>query len=284
MEKETINYDKLIDIEKIIASKNPALLKYMPRFVINYIKRTIHQDELNEAISRNRNNFEYDFAVGAFKEFDCTLTVEGQENIPLTEGCIIASNHPLGGLDGISLMYLVGSLRKDIKFLVNDLLLNLRNYGSIFIPVNKLGKNSPEYLANIDKVYASNACVLVFPAGLCSRKNDKGEIEDLLWRKSFINKAITYKKDIIPCHTEARNSNWFYNLAYYRQKIGVKANVEMFYLADEMYKMRGRPIKFTFGKPIPWQTFTNDKTEAEWAVLVKQHVYALGGKGELVFK
>ena len=167
MEKQTINYDKLLDIEQIIASKNPALLKYMPRFIINYIKRTIHQDQLNEAISRNRNNFEYDFAVGAFKEFDCVLTVEGQENIPLTDGCIIASNHPLGGLDGISLMYLIGSFRKDMKFLVNDLLLNLRNYGSIFVPVNKLGKNSPEYLANIDKVYASNACVLVFPAGLC---------------------------------------------------------------------------------------------------------------------
>lgn len=284
MEKPTINYDKLIDIEKIIGSKNPKLLRYMPRFVINYIKRTIHQDQMNEAISRNRANFEYDFAVGAFKEFDCKLTVEGAENIPLTTGCIVASNHPLGGLDGISLMYLIGGVRKDIKFLVNDLLLNLRNYGSIFIPVNKLGKNSPEYLANIDKVYASNACVLVFPAGLCSRRNAAGEIEDLLWRKSFINKAITYQKDIVPCYTEARNSNWFYNLAYYREKVGIKANIEMFYLVDEMYQMAGKNIKFTFGKPIPWQTFTPDKTEAEWAQLFKQHVYALGGRSELVFK
>jgi putative hemolysin len=284
MEKSTFNYDKAIDLDKIIADKNPKLLKYMPRFMLNYIKRTLHQDELNAAISKNRNNFGYDFIKGAFDTFNPKLTTTGQENIPTAGGVIIASNHPLGGLDGISLMYVAGAIRKDIRFLVNDLLLNLKNFGEVFVPVNKLGKNSPEYLANIDNVYASDACVLVFPAGLCSRRNSAGQIEDLLWRKSFISKSVAYKKDIVPCYCEARNSNWFYNLAYYRQKIGIKANIEMFYLSDEMFKMSGKPIKFVFGKPIPWQTFTNDKTEAEWATLFKQHVYALGGKGDLVFK
>lgn len=269
------NYDKLIDIEKIIAAKNPRLAKFLPKFIINYIKRTLHQDELNAAISKNRHKFEYDFAVAAFEEFSPTIKVNGLENVPKEGGCIIASNHPLGGLDGITLMYIVGAIRKDIKFLVNDLLMYLRNYGSIFIPVNKLGKNSPEYLEKIDKVYASDSCVLIFPAGLCSRKQDDGHIEDLLWRKSFINKAVTYKKDVIPCYVEARNSKWFYNLAYWRKKLGIKANIEMFYLADEMYKQRGKNITFTFGKPIPWQSFDSSKTDVEWAADVKKKVYAM---------
>ncbi len=282
MEK-VINYDKLLDIDKIIASKNPRLLKILPKFVVNYIKRTIHQDELNDAISRNRNRFEYDFATAAYEEFACKLDISGMENIPASGGCIVASNHPLGGLDGICLMYVVGDKRKDIKFLVNDLLLNLRNYGSIFVPVNKHGKNSQNYLDNIDQVYASDACVLIFPAGMCSRKNDEGEIMDLMWRKSFVNKAINYKRDIIPCYVEARNSNWFYNLSRWRMKFGIKANLEMFYLVDEMYKMKGRSMKVTFGKPISHTQFTNKKSEAAWADDIKKHVYAIGGKGKMVF-
>lgn len=267
--------EKFIDIEKAIASKNPTLLKWLPNFVIRYIKRVIHEDELNDAIKRNHNRFEHDFVDAAIEEFGVNIKVIGQENIPKTGGVIIAANHPLGALDGIAFMKVVGKTRKDIRFLVNDLLLMLKNFGPLFVPVNKHGRNSPEYIETIESVYSSDECVMVFPAGLVSRRQEAREIKDLAWKKSFINKAIQNKKDIVPVFIDGHNSNFFYNLAYWRKKAGIKSNIEMFYLVDEMYQQRGKTLTFTIGKPIPWETFTSNHRDEYWAEKVKQHVYAL---------
>lgn len=274
----------LIDVEKAIAGKNPRLLKILPGFLLRYIKRTIHQDELNDAINRNRDRYHIDFVNAAMEEFSVHLKVIGDENIPKTGGAILAANHPLGGLDGIAFMKVVGTYRNDIKFLVNDLLMAFKNLGSILVPVNKLGRNTIDYMEKIDKVYASDNCLLLFPAGLVSRRQKAGVIEDLVWKKSFITKAIQYKKNVIPVFIGGKNSSFFYNLAYWRKKLGIKANIEMFYLADEMYKQKGKTITFTFGEAIAWQTFTKDKPAEYWSGRVKQHVYALasGDKSKML--
>lgn len=266
---------KFVDIEKAIASKNPKLLKVLPRFLLNYITRTVHQHELNDAVHRNRGSFSHDFVDAAMQEFGVKTKVIGLENIPAHGGVIVASNHPLGGLDGIALMDVVGERRKDIRFFVNDLLMALKNFAPIFVPVNKHGKNSSDYTQKFEEVYASDQCLLIFPAGLVSRRQEKKEIKDLVWKKSFITKAVQYQKDIVPVYIDGRNSKFFYNLAYYRKKFGIKANIEMFYLVDEMYRQRGKTITFTFGKPISWETFTKDKSAEYWAERVKEHTYAL---------
>jgi putative hemolysin len=279
--------EKLVDIDKIINEKAKNLPGFVRKIIATYMKRIAHQDEVNAEILKLKDRYENDFADGTFDIFSPNLTVEGLENVPKTGGCIIAANHPLGGLDGIIMMHVIGGekkgIRKDIRFIVNDLLMNLKNFGALFVPVNKLGKNPKEYLQNVDKLYASDACVLIFPAGLCSRKQDDGRIEDLVWNKGFIAQAIKQQRDIIPCHIEGRNSNWFYNLSRFRTKLGIKFNIEMMYLVDEMFQQRGRDIKFVFGKPIPWQTFDKSKTPVEWAQEMKAHVYGLGGKGTLKF-
>ncbi|MGB3947341.1 MAG: 1-acyl-sn-glycerol-3-phosphate acyltransferase [Bacteroidia bacterium] len=269
------NQEKLIDIEKAIASKNPRLLKLLPGFVLRYIKRVLHEDELNDTVIRNKNRFEHDFVDAAMEEFGVNIKVIGEEHIPLTGGVILAANHPIGALDGIAFMKVVGKRRKDIRFLVNDLLMALKNFGPLFVPVNKHGRNSQDYVERIDKVYSSNECVLIFPAGLVSRRQKGGVIEDLEWKRSFINKSVTNKIDVVPVYIEGRNSNFFYNLAYWRKKIGIKANIEMFYLVDEMYRQKGKTLTFTIGKPISWKVFTSDKPDEYWAKKVKQHVYAL---------
>ena len=247
----------------------------LPGFVLRYIKRVIHEDELNDAISRNRNRFEHDFVDAAMEEFGVHIKVIGEENIPKTGGVIIAANHPLGALDGIAFMKVVGKYRKDIRFLVNDLLMALKNFGPLFVPVNKHGRNSQDYVDKIDKVYSSDECVLVFPAGLVSRRQKGGIIEDLEWKRSFIHKAIQNKKNIVPVYIEGRNSDFFYNLAYWRKKFGIKANVEMLYLVDEMYRQKGKTLTFTIGKPVSWQAFTPDQKDEYWAEKMKRHVYAL---------
>lgn len=267
--------EKLIDIEKAIASKNPKLIKFLPAFILRYIKRVLHEKELNHANNRYSHLYELDFVDAAIKEFGVNINTTGGENIPKKGGVIMAANHPLGALDGIAFMKVVGAYRKDIRFLVNDLLLALKNFGSIFVPVNKHGRNSPEYVDTIDKMYSSSNCLLIFPAGLVSRRQEKGKVEDLIWRKSFITKAVQNKKNVIPVFIEGKNSNFFYNLAYWRKKTGIKANIEMFYLVDEMYKQKDKTLTFIIGQPISWQTFTSNHRDEYWAEKVKQHVYAL---------
>jgi len=276
--------EKFIDVKKAIAGKNPRLLKFLPGFILRYIIKTVHQDELNLAVERNKNLFGHDFVDAAMEEFRAKPIVVGAQNIPTTGGVIMTANHPLGGLDGIAFMDVVGEYRKDIKFFVNDLLMAFKNLAPILVPVNKHGKNSTEYAKKFEETYASDECLLLFPAGLVSRKQDDGRIEDLVWKKSFISKAIQYQKNIIPVFIDGNNSKFFYNLAYWRKKIGIKANIEMFYLVDEMYKQRGKTLTFTFGEAISWETFTKDKPAEYWSEKVKQHVYALksGDKSKML--
>ena len=263
-----------IDLEEIIRAKSPRLAKFLPKFLINYIKHIVHLNDLNEVIENNKQEVGLSFIKNALRDMGTQTKVYGSENIPKTGRFIFASNHPLGGLDGMILINEVGKTHPNIKFIVNDLLLNVRNFGDIFVPVNKLGRQTTEYARRIDATYQSNDQVLYFPAGLCSRKI-KGKITDLAWQKSFIVKAIKYERDIVPVFFEGKNSNFFYNLANFRKLLKIKANVEMFFLVNEMFKQRNKMISITFGPVIPYITFDSSKTPAAWANYVREKVYSL---------
>lgn len=262
-----------VDIEKAIAGKNPRLLKLLPGFVLRYLKKIVHQDLINDALRRHHDKIGLDFIEAILNEFGANITAMGVENIPAEGRFIIAANHPLGGIDGMALMKVVGSIRKDILFPVNDLLMYIPNLQPLFIPLNKHGKNT-ENIALFDKAFESSNAILYFPAGLCSRKI-KGNIVDLEWKKTFISKARKYGRDIVPTHITGRNSSFFYNLANLRQKLGIKANIEMLYLVDEMVKQKDKNIRIIFGKPLPYTMFDRSRKDHEWAAFVKDIVYRL---------
>lgn len=268
---------KFIDVEKAISSKNPNLLKWMPGFLLQYIKRVTHEDWMNDVLDKVDHLHGIDFAMGIVKELNIDVELVGAENIPKTGGIIIAANHPLGGIDGITLIQAIGKVRTDMRFLVNDLLMTMKNFHPLFIPINKHGKNSGDTLAAIEAAYSGSYAVLIFPAGLVSRKDESG-IRDLPWKKSFISKAKKYKKDILPCFIGGRNSKFFYNLGYWRKRFGIKANIEMLYLADELYKQQGKKVVITVGEQISYQSLDSSKTDTEWAEHVKDIVYELGKK------
>lgn len=266
---------KFIDIEKAIQSKNPKLLQWMPDFALNYIKKVTHEAWLNSVLNKHIDLKGLDFVNALIAEFEMDVQLIGGEHIPESGGFILAANHPLGGMDGISLMYAIGKLRPDIRFLVNDLLMSFDNFQPIFVPVNTLGKNPVNASLRIEETYANQHPVLIFPAGLVSRKQE-GKVKDLAWKKSFISKAKKYKLDVLPCHIGGKNSEFFYNLANWRKKIGVKANVEMFWLVDEMYKQRGKKVVIHVGSPVSYQYFNSEKNDAQWAEYMKDLVYKLG--------
>ena len=266
--------DKFIDVEKLIASKNPKLLKRTPKFFINYLKKKLHQDEINDFIATHKGVNGYIFSRDVIDYFNIKLDIQGLENIPKEGGAIITLNHPLGGMDAMALITELYPYRQDFKFIVNDLLLHLENLREMFVGVNKHGANAKEQLEEVDELYASDQLVLVFPAGLVSRRK-KGKVEDLEWKKTFITRAKKYEKDVIPCWIDGELTKFFYRLANFRTTIGIKANIEMLYLTDELFKQENKTIRLRFGKPIPSTTFDRSKKDAEWAEWVKSKVYEL---------
>ena len=264
-----------IDIKQVLRQKAPSVARKIPGFMVDYLIRTVHQDELNEILRRYHDKDGVAFMQELIGYFDLNLELVNEENIPTEGRYIFASNHPLGGLDGICLSAIIGG-RFDgkIRYLGNDLLLYLSNLRSIFVPINKHGAQGKKNAELIEKAYASDNQIITFPAGLCSRKQN-GKIQDTEWKKSFIQKAVEYRRDIVPVFFEGRNSNFFYRLANMRKALGIKMNYEMIYLPDEMFKSKHKTYSIHFGKPIPWQTFDSSRKPAEWAEWVKEIVYNL---------
>jgi len=272
-----------INVREVFKEKNPKIAKLIPGFIFRYIERIVHQKEVNEIREQINHLQGLDYAKGIIDYFDIKIQIKGEEFIPTEGRNIFVANHPLGGFDGIVFAHAVGQKNPNIKFLVNDILMNLNNFDSIFIPVNKHGRQSIEYVRRIEETYKSNDQVLNFPAGLCSRKIN-GEIVDLEWRKSFISKAVEHKRDVVPVHISGRNSNFFYNLSNFRTKLGIKINFEMFYLVDEAFKQKNKNITLTFGKPIPYQKFDKSMHAKDWAKKIQKHIYKLPKDNTIAFQ
>ncbi len=278
--------ERLIDIRSVIASKNPTLARMMPGFIVSWLKKKLHVDRVNGYIYRNRDKTGLPFVRAILDEFGVSVKVNDRRTAPFETDAlippvgryIIAANHPLGGLDGMALMQELGKSRPDIVFPVNDFLLFVPGLRPLFVPINKHGRNT-ENAALINATFASDRTILYFPAGLVSRKMKTGgkmEIRDLEWKSTFIKKARNYRRDIVPVHVDGRNSEWFYNLALWRKRLGIGINIEMLYLVDEMIRQLGKTITLTVGDPIPYGTFDRSKKDAQWASWVRERVYQLG--------
>ena len=263
-----------VNIEEIIKGKSEKWHRLLPRFIINKIRRIIHEDEVNDILRRYHGHDGVRFANGLMKEFNVQFNIHHQERIPKDGKLIVASNHPLGGFDGLALISLISQYRKDIKFPVNDFLMHVPNLQDIFIPVNKVGNNSVELARQFDEIFNSENTILYFPAGICSRKID-GKIQDIAWKKTFVSKAKEHKRDILPVYFSGKNSKFFYNLSNFRKKIGIKANIEMAYLADEFFNQRNSSYNVYIGNPIPWQSLTSGKSDYKIAQEIRDYVYTL---------
>ena len=265
----------IVDIEKILRTKAPKYHKYIPRFATSYLKKIIHQDEINVFLVESKDKLGVDFLEACVGFLDANLVVEGEENLPKEGLCTFVSNHPLGGADGVALGYILGKhYNVKVKYLVNDLLMNLHGLAPLCIPINKTGKQSKDFPRMVEAGFQSDSHLIKFPAGLCSRRQN-GVIADLEWKKTFITKSIQAKRDVVPIHFGGRNSDVFYNRSNLGKRVGIKSNIAMLYLVDEMFKNKNKTFTVKIGKPIPWQTFDASKTPAKWAPYVKDITYKL---------
>ena len=265
---------KFIDIRKLIGSKNPKLLRWLPNFVIKYLERILHQDEINQFLIDHPTQKNEEFCRAVIRYFNITIEIEGLENIPQTGGVTLAMNHPLGGMDAIALVDAISSKRTDLKFIVNDLLLNLEGMQGMFVGVNKHGKTNEGIHQKIDELFHSDQAVCIFPAGLVSRKQ-KGLVRDLEWKKTFVMLSKRANHPIVPIYIDGKLSNFFYRLSNFRKFIGIKANIEMLYLSDELFKQKNVTMKFRVGKPITPEMLDDSKSHREWAQWIRNSVYEL---------
>lgn len=269
---------QLIDVEKVFASKDEKLLKRIPGFFIRYLKKIVHQDDLNRFLIDNEGITGIEFVKNGLKFMDVHTVIKGEENLPADPKVIYVANHPLGGIDGLMILSTIyDKVDKNVRITSNDLLMNVKPLRDVFLGVNKHGGNSRDYIREMHQAFEGPNGVIFFPAGLVSRRT-KGKIEDVEWKRTFVKKAVAHKRDVIPIHFDGRVSNFFYNLANLRKFLGIRYNIEMLYLPNEMFKHEHMTFNMTIGQAIPWQTFTNEKPAEEWAQFVKGIVYELGKK------
>jgi len=270
--------EKTIDVGEILRSKAGPKARYVPRPLVKWLERTVHQEEVNKFLWESRSLTGVEWLEECVRYLDMTLEVTGQENLPdPADGRLytFVSNHPLGGEDGVALGAIIGRRYNGrFRYLVNDLLMNLPGLAPLCIPINKTGSQSRSFPAMVEAGFSSTNHMLMFPAGLCSRKQ-RGVIRDLPWKKTFITKSVETKRDVVPIHFGGRNSEKFYRLANICKVLNLKVNIAMLYLVDEMYKNAHKTFRVAIGKPIPWQTFDKTKTPAQWAQWVQDKAYEL---------
>lgn len=270
-----------IDLRQIVRQRLGRYSRLVPGFVVRWLERTVCQDRLNELLRNNFPNEGADFCKGVLRDLDVSLEIVDEQNLPSADNrrVVIVSNHPLGGLDGMALIAWA-TLRYGgkVRFVVNDLLNAVAPLRPVFVPVNKHGGQSRESIRAVEDVFAGNDPVLVFPAGLCSRRGDDGQIADLKWQKMFVSKAIEHHRDIIPLYFSGRNSDFFYNFARRRKKLGLKFNIEMIYLPAEVFRAAGSRFKLVCGKPIAWQSLGDIRTASAQADHIRSLVYSMAAR------
>lgn len=270
--------EKTIDISDILRGKMGSKAKFVPSPLVKWLKHIVHQDEVNKYLWDSRHLTGVEWLEDCMRYLDMTLEIVGKENLPdKDDGKLytFVSNHPLGGEDGVALGAVIGRHYDGrFRYLVNDLLMNLPGLAPLCIPINKTGSQSRSFPAMVEAGFMSDNHMLMFPAGLCSRRIN-GEIRDLPWKKTFITKSVETHRDVVPIHFGGRNSDFFYTLANVCKALGIKFNIAMLFLVDEMYKNVHKSFRIAIGKPIPWQTFDKSRTPAQWAQYVQDEVYKL---------
>lgn len=266
-----------IDLDAVLDAKLGSKARWVPQFAIDWLKRTVHQEELNEILSRYPGVEGAEFCDAMLREFGLDIEVRYPCGVPDKDDrrVIIVSNHPLGGLDGIALIsWATKFYGVEPRFVVNDILMAVKPLRRVFIPVNKHGAQSRESLKALDEEMAGDRPIIIFPAGLVSRMRSGGEIRDLKWNKMFVTKALQFHRDVVPVHFGGHNSDFFYKLALWRKRLFVPFNIEMLYLPDELMRSRSKHFTVTVCSTIGRQAFTGERPAAA-AKKIKHLVYSL---------
>jgi len=265
---------KYIDVENKIMESDSKLLKSFPKFFINFLSWLVQENEMNRIMNKYADTSEVTFLEKVIEEFQLDLQIEGLENLPENGKCFFVGNHPFGVIDGLILTHTVCKKYGTLKAIGNDAFTFIPQLKPLIAAVNVYDRTSKDYIMELQKIYESDIPMTHFPAGEVSRLYH-WKIQDTHWQKSFIGKAVSCQRDIVPFHFYGRNSIQFYTIFVIRTLFGIKLNLELSLLTREMFRKRGKTIKVKIGKPIPYQTFDKSNNHNIWAQKVRDIVYGL---------
>ena len=265
-----------VDLERGIRDKNPSLARWLPRPLLSYLKGTIHQDEINRILKSYSHLDPIGFIRATLADMRIGYRSQGLDRLPADGRYLFVSNYPFGGMDGMMLCAELSTRFSEVRIIVNDLLMNLRPLAPLFVPVNKHGRQNARYAQTLRDTLESNAQIATFPAGLCSRRHH-GRVADPRWKHSFVKNALESRRDIVPVRFDGELSSFFYNLSNLRSALGIRANIEMLYLPDEMFRQKGRHFDIRFGEPVRSLSLL-DAPDKVWAGRIRDIVYGLGSE------
>ena len=271
MSKERTDY--LLNLEEILG---PKMSRKLPGFAKWFLKRRLHFAQINDCIMKAEHYAGAGFFDEALKYVGITYRTRGSENLDLSKKYIFACNHPLGGPEAL----IIGSIFRKIYgngFIVpaNQILYNMKPLQEFFVPVSIVpGKQKRSIGDAFAKMFESDNQVLVFPAGACAKKI-KGHVTEMPWKKMFVTQARKYERDVVPVHISGHNSRWYFFLSWLSRTLGLKFNIGMLYLVDELFNKKGQEFVITFGNPVPYTTFDKTKTDLQWADEIKNRVKQL---------
>lgn len=265
-----------IDLGEIIRDKNPSLYKKLPRFVLWIAGKILYVKSINRILALFSHLSGVEFIRAVLDDLSIRREAVGLERLRDDRHYIFVSNHPLGGLDGLSLVEAIDGVFPRVKILANDILMSLDPLKDVFLPVNKHGRQSVAYAKLVSEHFEQGRSIIYFPAGICSRKV-KGVITDSQWRKNYIQKAIEYKYDIVPVYVSEVNSPLFYNLERLRTKLGVKFNIGMILLPHELFRRSKKKggVRMIFGEPVGCEVLINEHDTAYWNKEIRRRCYEL---------
>ncbi len=263
-----------VDVKTLVSSKAPKAARFIPGFVFGFLKKILHQDDINDIIRCGWDLSPQHFVQMVFKRWNITYSFEGDERLDLNERYIFAANHPFGGMDGMMIADCLVERFGDAGVVVNDLLMYLEPLKPIWIPVNTMGAQNPEYVRLFEEGFASSKPILMFPAGICSRVVD-GKIEDLPWKNTFIKRAHATGRSVVPLYVEGSLHKWFYRIYRFRKALGIKANIEMLLLVDGMYHQHNKHFRLVVGEPITPEELKAQGSVREQVAFVRSKTYSL---------
>lgn len=274
----------MIDIESTVTrhfphlARSPALLR---KPALSLLRQLVHEQEINAFLAGNRDVAGLDWIDRIFEQFNFSYRVSAREraNIPAQGRVLVVANHPIGSLDGLALLRLVGEVRQDVKIVANDLLCHFEQLRSLLIPVDVFGNGSA--IGSYRKVVAAleaERAVIIFPAGEVSRAGPLG-VRDPDWRGGFLHFARKAQAPLLPVRIAARNSLLFYGVSLLSKPAGTML------LSDEMFKQQDKTICFHVGEVIPnARLLSGEVNERRLVQRLRKHVYKLGRQRPVIFE
>ncbi|MDE6287715.1 MAG: 1-acyl-sn-glycerol-3-phosphate acyltransferase [Muribaculaceae bacterium] len=238
-----------LNLKQILSARSAT--RRIPAFIVRRLEKLICQDKLNEMLRVAYPRRGAEFCRAVLDHLNVKVEIEHAERLPSpSERLLYVSNHPLGGLDGMALIdWVTARHGVEPRFVVNDLLMAIEPLSDVFLPINKHGAQSRKSVVDIDAAMESDRPVIVFPAGLCSRRQGRS-VADLKWNKMFVRQAIRWNRTVVPLRFCGENSGRFYRCASLREKVGIKFNIEMALLPSEVFRAAGKTFKVICGNPV----------------------------------